>query len=506
MLRISLSAAALLATTAACAANCGDLAGKAYGSATIVTATSIAGPSSFLGKDPPQPIAIDATFCRIEGVIKPTPDSDIRFEVWLPPAEKWNGKLEAVGNGGFAGSLIYPSMKWALDQGYATTATDTGHQGGSLDAGWALGHPERIADFGWRGVHETAIASKAVVAEYYGKPATRAYFAGCSDGGREALMEAQRFPLDFNGIVAGAPAAAWNRLFANALADNQVLSAPDAWLSPDDLALVTKETLAACGGENGVLPDPLACRFDPASLICKSGQNSACLSAAKVSALKSIYAGPRDDKGVSIFPGFAQGGETGAGAWPLWLTGTEPKRLQGTLLYFFATGFFSSLVYDKTITDLTTLKLDQTLSDASAKTAMALDAESLDLTAFKAAGGKLIQYHGWNDAAIPPAASIQYYDSVAAKMGGESSILPFYRLFMAPGMEHCGRGPGANAIGAVFGLPAPKHDPAHDVVAAIAHWVEDGVAPDSLTATLYTDNDPGKGVASERTWSVYRKR
>jgi Tannase and feruloyl esterase len=505
MLRICLGAAALLATTAACAASCGDLAGKSYGPATIIAATSVVGPSSFVGKDPPQPTALDAPFCRIEGVIKPTSDSDIRFEVWLPPAEKWNGKLEAVGNGGFAGSLIYPSMKRALDQGYATTATDTGHEGGPLDAGWALGHPERISDFGWRGVHETAIASKAVVAEYYGKAATHAYFAGCSDGGREALIEAQRFPKDFNGIVAGAPASAWNRLFANALADHQALSAPDAWLSPDDLALVTKETLAACGGENGVLPDPLACHFDPANLTCKSGQNSACLGAAKVAALKAIYAGPKDAKGVSIFPGFAQGGETGGGAWSAWLTGTEPKRLQGTLLYFFASGFFSNFVYDRTITDLTTLTLDQALADATTKTAKALDAQSFDLMEFKAAGGKLIQYHGWNDAAIPPAASIQYYQSVAARMGGEGSISPFYRLFMAPGMEHCGGGPGANAIGGVFGLPTPKHDPAHDVVAAIAHWVEDGVAPDSLTATLYTDNDPGKGVASERAWSAYKQ-
>jgi hypothetical protein len=505
MLRICLGAVALLATTAAHATGCGDLAGKSYGPATIVAAASVVGPSSFVGKDPPLPTALDASFCRIEGVIKPTSDSNIHFEVWLPPAEKWNGKLEAIGNGGFAGSLIYPSMKQALDQGYATTATDTGHEAGPLDAGWALGHPERISDFGWRGVHETAIASKAIVAEYYGKAATHAYFAGCSDGGREALIEAQRFPKDFNGIVAGAPASAWNRLFANALADHQALSAPDAWLSPDDLALVNKETLAACGGENGVLPDPLACHFDPAILTCKSGQNSACLGAAKVAALKAIYAGPKDAKGVSIFPGFAQGGETGAGAWPAWLTGTEPKRLQGTLLYFFASGFFSNFVYDKTITDLTTLTLDQVLADATTRTAKALDAQSFDLTEFRAAGGKLIQYHGWNDAAIPPAASIQYYESVAARMGGESSISPFYRLFMAPGMEHCGRGPGANAIGGVFGLPTPKHDPAHDVVAAIAHWVEDGVAPDSLTATLYTDNDPGKGVASERAWSAYKQ-
>ena len=198
---VALSALVTGATSAR-ALDCGDLAGKVFGQATITAATSVSPPSSLLGKDPPTPVAIGAPFCRVQGVIKPSNDSNIGFEVWLPPSGAWNGKYGAIGNGGFAGSLILPSMAWRLEEGYAVSGTDTGHSGTSLDADWALGHPEKIADFGWRGIHETAAASKAVIDAYYGKAASRSYFAGCSDGGREALMSAQRFPKDFDGIVA----------------------------------------------------------------------------------------------------------------------------------------------------------------------------------------------------------------------------------------------------------------------------------------------------------------
>jgi feruloyl esterase len=486
------------------AATCAALAGKTYGAASVTAAIDAAPPYSVMNKDPQTPVALDGAFCRVEGVIKPTADSDIKFEVWLPPASKWNGKYEGVGNGGFAGSLIYPAMKWALDAGYATSGTDTGHEGGSLDSQWALGHPEKIVDFGWRGVHETAVAAKAIVADFYGKSAAHAYFNGCSDGGREALMEAQRFPHDYEGIVAGSPANYWTRLLANAISDDQALTAdPGSWLSPDDLALVTHATLAACHGENGVLADPRQCHFDSAALTCKEGQTSQCLSPAKVTALKRIYAGPKDEGGASILPGFSPGGEQGPSAWPLWVTGTQPKRVMGTLLYIFQSGFYENMVYDKPDMDYRTLKVSESLADADSKVGASINADNSDLGAFKSAGGKLIQYHGWNDSAIPPQSSIRYYDAVADKMGGEKNITPFYRLFMAPGMEHCGGGPGANAIGGVFGLPAPKHDAQHDVVAALAHWVEDGVAPETLTATLYRDNDPAKGIASERTWRAY---
>ena len=219
--------------------------------------------------------------------------------------------------------------------------------------------------------------------------------------------------------------------------------------------------------------------------------------------MRKIYRGPKDAAGKPIFPGFAPGGEAGPTAWRLWITGSEPKRGAGSLIYGFGTGYFADMVYDKPDLDFKTLDLAKGLDDAEAKTGKALNATELDLGAFQAAGGKLIQYHGWNDAAIPPQSSIDYYNAVAAKMGGMDAVQPFYRLFMAPGMEHCGGGPGPNAVGGVFGMPSLSRDPAHDVVAALAHWVEDGAAPSEITATLYRDNDPAKGVAGERAWRAY---
>ena len=179
---------------------------------------------------------MNAPFCRVQGSIKPSPDSDIAFEVWLPPQSAWNGKYEGVGNGGFAGYVLYGAMDRALEGGYAVSATNTGHWGGDLDASWALGHPEKIVDFGWRAIHETASASKAIIEAYYAKPPAHSYFAGCSDGGREALMEAQRFPKDYEGIVAGAPANFWTRLLTNGVWTDQALAAtPDSWISPEKL-------------------------------------------------------------------------------------------------------------------------------------------------------------------------------------------------------------------------------------------------------------------------------
>src|SRR3984957_16496271 len=266
--------------SSALAADCSSLAGKTFGAATIIGATSVSPPSSLLGMDPPVPVAINAAFCRVQGVIRPVADSDIRFEVWLPPTDGWNGKYLGVGNGGFAGSLIYPAMARGLDAAYAVSGTDTGHSGGSLDSAWASGHPEKIADFGWRAIHETAAASKAVIEAYYGKAPSHAYFNGCSDGGREALMEVQRFPADYDGIVAGAPAHAWTQLRSAAMWDEQALAAsPESWLSPEKLGLVSKAAVAACHGENGVIGDPGQCRFDPSSLSCKAGQSDACLTA-----------------------------------------------------------------------------------------------------------------------------------------------------------------------------------------------------------------------------------
>jgi hypothetical protein len=496
-------AACALALTAggARATDCGALAGKTFGDATVTAATNVSPPSSLVGKDPPTPVAVNAPFCRVQGVIKPSPDSNIAFEVWLPPQAAWNGKYEGVGNGGFAGSPIYAPMDWALEAGYAVSATDTGHSGGSLESAWALGHPEKITDFGWRAIHETASASKAIIEAYYAKAAAHSYFSGCSDGGREALMEAQRFPKDYDGIVAGAPANFWTKLLANGVWTDEALSeTPASWISPEQLSVVTDAALKACHGEGGILDDPGGCRFDPSSLLCKAGETKQCLSAPQITALKKIYSGLQDASGKSIFPGYPPGGEAGPIAWPLWLTGAEPKRIEGTLIYGFVTGYFADMVFDKPEWNFHGQNPVDDLAQAEEKTGQAVDATNPDLSAYRDAGGKLIQYHGWSDAAIPAQSSIDYYEEVAAKLGGIDKIQSFYRLFMAPGMQHCGRGLGPNAVGGVFGLPSPAHDPEHDVVAALAHWVEDGAAPDKIIATLYRNNDPAKGIAAQRPW------
>ncbi len=384
---VSFAALAAYGVGAARAQDCESLVGKAYGDATVSAATNVTPPFSVTGKDPPTPVSVDAPFCRVEGTIKPSADSDIKFEVWLPPEGSWNGKYQGVGNGGFAGSLIYAPMSWALEAGYAVSGTDTGHSGGTLDADWALGHPEKIVDFGWRAIHLTALASKAIVADYYGTAPRHAYFSGCSDGGREALMEAQRFPQDYDGIVAGAPASDWTKLLANAVWSEQAVDPANAWLSPEKLSI-------GGGGEAG---------------------------------------------GRLVSDREAEGS-------------TRPIRI----------------------------------SPHSRR---------------PAASSSSIMAGTMRRSRRKPRSTIT--SSVANEMGGLQNLRSFYRLFMAPGMEHCGLGPGPSAVGGVFGLPSPSRDPAHDVVAALAHWVENGAAPDFLVATRYLNNDPAKGLEAQRPWCPY---
>jgi hypothetical protein len=305
--------AVAFSTGHAVAGDCEGLAGKNFGDATISAANSIAPPFNVTGKDPPTPVSVSKPFCRVEGVVKPSADSDIKFEVWLPPDSAWNGKYQGIGNGGFAGSLIFRSMDRSLEAGYAVSGTDTGHSGGPLDAAWALGHPEKIVDFGWRAIHETAAASKAIIEAYYGKPAAHAYFSGCSNGGREALMEAQRFPRDYDGIVAGAPANFWTKLLTNAVWTELALSQPNSWLSPEKLVIVTKAVLATCHGERGYLDDPGQCHFDPSSLVCKVGESNECLSDTEVATLRKIYSGAEEAGGKSIFPGYPRGASPARG-------------------------------------------------------------------------------------------------------------------------------------------------------------------------------------------------
>ncbi len=426
-------------------------------------------------------------FCRVVAEAKPTADSDIKLEVWLPAAG-WNGKLQGIGNGGFAGLIDYAQIANAMSKGYAATATDTGHAGSPVDADWAIGHPEKVADFGHRGIHEMTRVAKAVVQAYYAKAAQRSYFAGCSDGGREALMEAQRYPADYDGILAGAPAHNWTPLLATAVWDTQALTVDAAsFIPPAKIPTIAAAVNAACdeldGVKDGILNDPRQCKFDPATIECKAEDNDKCLTAAQATALKKIYAGPHDAQGHEVFPGYPPGAEVGEGGWATWITGPVPLK---SLMAFFGLGFYSSMVYEKPDWDYKTFTLEAGLKAAQDKTASAIDAADANLGPFKARGGKLILYHGWADPAITALSTIQYYDSVRAKLGAKD-MDSFVRLYMVPGMQHCGGGPGADSFGQVGNLNFD--DPQHSVDAALEQWVEKGAAPETIVASKYEGDD-----------------
>lgn len=450
-----------------------------------------------------RPIPKLPAFCRVTGVIKPSSDSDIRFEVWMP-SEHWNGKFQGVGNGGFAGSINYGGMALAVAHGYATASTDTGHLGATPGAAWALGHPEKIVDFGYRAIHETAIQAKAIIHAFYGENTKRSYFSSCSNGGRQALMEAQRFPEDYDGIIAGAPANFWTHLLTQAMWDVQAtMQDPASYIPASKMPAIGSAVLAACavldGVKDGVLDDPRKCHFNPETLLCKTGEADTCLTEPQIVALKKIYAGPRDSKGNQIMPGFSPGGEAGAGGWGLWISGPAPGK---GLQYAFGTQFFGDMVYDNASWDFHTFDIDRGLKEAEDKFAPILNATDANLHRFSARGGKLIMYHGWSDAAIPPVNAINYYQSVVAKMGAKKAE-PFLRLYMVPGMQHCGGGPGPN----VFGQgSAALNDPLHDMDASLERWVESGVAPDQIIATKYKSGaDPSSGVARTRPLCAYPK-
>ncbi|HJZ68001.1 MAG TPA: tannase/feruloyl esterase family alpha/beta hydrolase, partial [Blastocatellia bacterium] len=334
-------------------------------------------------------------FCRVTGVIKPTVDSDIKFEVWMP-SSGWNGKFEGIGNGGFAGSITYEGLAGAVARGYAAASTDTGHTGGN--ASWALGHPEKIADYGHRAVHEMTEKAKSIVSAFYGGGPKRSYFASCSNGGRQALMEAQRYPNDYDGLIAGAPANYFTPVLSGFAWNLQALSNdPSSYIPPAKLKAIETAALAACdardGVTDGVIDDPNKCNFDPSVLLCKGSDSNDCLTEKQVMALKKIYSGPRNSKGDLITAGFVPGGETGPGGWTLWITPAEPSR---ALQYFFATQAFANMVYNDPKWDFKTFNLDRDSKLADEKLGRSLNAIDPNLKAFKAHGGKLILYHGWS--------------------------------------------------------------------------------------------------------------
>jgi feruloyl esterase len=489
--------------TPAAAATCASLASY-HRPHTTITAVQDVPAGSFVTPSN-QTITNLPAFCRIAGYVRPTPDSHISFEVWIPQAI-WNQKYIQVGCGGLCGSISYGAMAEPLRRGYASAATDDGHQAGGFDGSWAVGHPQRVIDYGYRAVKETTDAAKDIIAAFKAQSLNHSYFMGCSDGGREGLMSAQRYPNDFDGIIVGSPGNNWTGLMAGFLSNElALLSVTGGDLTQADLNVLSNAVLATCVGRDGglstdtFLNNPPACNFDVASLKCNASNAGACLSADKIKAVKKIFSGP-----AGIFPGYQWGaGEASAASnWPSWLTdsGNPMNGAQATL----ANSFFQNMVFPNSGWTPSSHTVGQNANRAYAKLGSIVNSIDPDLSAFKAHGGKLIQYVGWSDTGISPQNDIDYYNAVTYAMGGATPTQKFYRLFMVPGMSHCSGGLGATAFGQSVNGPTPT-DPGSDIISALNRWVENGTAPNQIITTKYVNDDPNQGVAFQRPLCPYPK-
>jgi feruloyl esterase len=465
-------AAAVAAAAGAPGTACASLASLTIPSVTVRSATPVAA-GLFTPPGATSAMTLPA-FCRIEATARPTSDSDIKFEVWIPPNEAWNGKFQGVGNGGYQGSISYAAMATALRRGYATASTDTGHAGDDMKFG--QGHPEKIIDYGYRAVHVMTDTAKLIVRNATGRFAEKSYFVGCSAGGHQAMSEVQRFPEDYDGVLAGDPAH--NRIrqtfgfmwswIATHTADGKPL------LTAAKLGLVSRAAIEACdandGLKDGLIDDPRRCHFDPARLLCKdaaAGDDAACLTQGQVDAIRKVYDGAKNPRtGEQIFTGWPRGsegfGDSAAQSWRQYLVDPgEPSRV----------GLFRYFLFHDPNWDWRTLSFDRDLAYAEQRLPF-LPAVDKDLTAFKKRGNKLIVYTGWADPVVPPQDTAAYYEAVTKTMGGPEKTRDFFRFFAAPGMGHCAGGPGPNTF---------------DALAALEQWVEKGIAPDKLIASHVTN-------------------
>jgi len=452
--------------SSASAATCESLAKAALKDATV-TRAEIVTSGKFLppdggrrGGDGRNPYADLPAFCRAAVTLTPSGDSDIKVEVWLP-ASAWNGKFQAVGNGGWAGAISYAAMADALRAGYATASTDTGHVGGR--GTFALDHPEKLIDFSWRSEHEMTVNAKSLIQAFYGVAPTRSYWNGCSTGGRQGLKEAQMFPNDFDGIIAGAPA---NRTAISLWIAHAVLKDPASYIPPAKYSAIHAAALAACdagdGLNDGLIDDPSKCRFDPAVLRCQGPDGPSCLTDAQVAAAKKIYSpavNPRT--GAELFSSLVPGTELG---WGVQAAGPEPSAN----IY----DQFRYVVFKDANWDWKTFDFDKDAARGDRPENLIMNATNPDMRAFFAHGAKLLMYHGWSDSQVPTLNTIKYYGSVVKNLGGADTADDRVRLFLAPGMGHCGGGEGPSVF---------------DKVGPLERWVEQGKAPDALPASHVSD-------------------
>jgi feruloyl esterase len=406
-------------------------------------------------------------FCRIAAVSKPSQDSEIKFEVWMPA--NWNGKFIGVGNGGMGGSISYPLMAGVLARGYATASTDTGHAGRINDGSYALAHREKVIDFGYRAVHEMTVAAKRLIAGYYGRMPAFSYWNGCSTGGRQGLTEALRFPDDYNGIIAGAPANFLTHLQASSIWKAQAIRKnPGGLIPPSKLQLLHNAVVSACdardGLKDGLIADPRACDFLPNILQCKGEDRPDCLTAAQVAVAHAFYSPAVNFRTrQEIYPGLMRGSEVG---WS-----SDMGRMHADVTSTLASEYLRYAIFQNPNWDYARFDFDSDMASADRIDDGVTKAMDPDLREFFRRGGKLLHYHGWSDPSISPLNSINYYNSVQEFIRDAGSVRDSYRLFMAPGMDHCGGGDGPNAF---------------DAINVIEQWVEAGRAPERIIASHMT--------------------
>jgi len=444
------------------ASACAALAGTLKLHHTKVTAASAVTDGKFI--PPGEDRAIDGLpgFCRVELTIAPSDDSDIKTEVWLPLAS-WNGKFVTVGNGGWAGSIQYRALAATIQRGYAAASTDTGHTGN--DASFSIGHPEKLVDFGYRAVHETAVQGKATVDALYGRAPAYSYFNGCSGGGRQSFMEVQRYPADFDAIIAGAPGYDRTDVAFQTLGMIQATHAtPESFIPNDKFPLIHEAAMRYCDARDGLedrlISDPVGCDFDPGVLQCQRSDTRACLTEPQVVAARKIYATVTDPRtGEKLTDGLEPGSEL------FW------DRVASREPHYMYLSLFEHVVFPHENFDYRDISVVEHLDKARDVDGGLFAATSADIEPFIGRGGRLLIYHGWADQNIPPRGSIDYYEDVVATLGNartEEGV----RLYMVPGMGHCSGGHGPNEF---------------DVLGALDRWRADGEAPAALLATQRED-------------------
>jgi feruloyl esterase len=489
-------------------ASCEDLANVKIADTAIKSAESIPA-GDFTTSDKVTRKDMPA-FCRVVASISAAPDSNIGVEMWLPK-EGWKGVFHAIGNGGYSGILAYNygAMEAAIKRGYASAVTDMGTAPATPLNGDALvGHPQKWKDWGMLSTHLATVVGKQIEKAFYGADPKHAYYSGCSTGGQQGLIEAQYYPEDFDGILAGAPVI--NRTWGHAVAVSDYQAAnlkPGHKLSDAKLAFLTKSAVAACGPkQNGLksdpfIADPTNCNFDPAALTCKGAATDDCLTSEEVETAKAFYTGPVDGTGKPLFYGWAAGSESGPFNWGfLEAPANAPGEpgFDGLFKWVFGADW-----------NWRDFNVEPDMAKVDAALGPSLNGATVgDLAKFHDRGGKLIVFQGWADPIVPEFQTVDYYKKVVSEFGGEAKTQEFARLFMVPGMGHCFGGAGPNRFDstAFGGLWPPSSDAAHDMFTALAHWVEDGVAPAQVVATKYVGNDASKGIEMQRPLCPYPQR